>query len=658
MFMVRNNKAERWSVLIILVAGGFLLLFVSLMIKPARDGDAHEYALMQESLYRHTSVELRMGDLDALDRAAQKYDSISLDGITEILRRDIGSNKECSVGYIRSDSGMYYSIHFLLYSLLSVPIRILLMLFGADTLLSFQVTNAVFVFLAVYYIYRVSSLDIYEKHWLAALFLLSGTTYYLFWIHPEVYTASMFLIALLSVLDNRYILSVFCSAAASMQNPPVAFFIPIIIVIYVKNICLGTLLSIGSGMLKQISVLIGIFLVGGLSLLPSLFYLIVLGHPNPIVSVGAADYRNISLSRFLSLWFDLNQGVVLGDAGLFIGIIITLLIIIYQKNKINIKNEYFIPLLYFFATIIMTIPCLTTGNWNAGSSIFIRYGYWLVMMPIVGFLLLTRNLESAVRYRLMVSVIMMQVCIVLANKITSNGIPPGRFTGVAESMMYYFPQWYNPVPEIFAERSRGEEHSPDKNRIYQFEKNGKITKLLLNNDKDVSGGIKDSVMEYKPLSVVSRVDAGDGWYYLNGDFEKNRLIVLDPNIAHYFDSKLIEWISWSAPESGWRWSEGRQSVIQFSVSEHTANHGRMLQILLGPLEGKQRMSVFINKAERFSGELTKEDTVFIPIKNNDLMVNKINSVNIYLPDAKRPDGGKDMRVLGVYIKWMKIVTTE
>jgi len=658
MSLMKKSKAEQVSFFVFLLVG-IVLLLSALVNKPIREGDAHEYVLMQESLYRHASVELRLGDLNALDRIAQKWDSFNLDGITELLKKDIQDNKYLSFWYICSDSGEYYSVHFFLYSLLSVPVRILLSIVGANPLLSFQITNALFVFLAIFYIYQMSAFDIYEKYWIAALYLLSGTTYYLFWIHPEVFTASMFLIALLSVLDKRYVLSAFCAAAASMQNPPVVFFIPFIVVMYVSDVGLGNLLSIHSGISKQLKKLIWIFFAGGLSLLPSFFYWFFLGHPNPIISVGAADYRNVSLSRFFSLWFDLNQGVILGDAGLYIGIILTLFIIVLQKKKKNTEKEYFIPFLYFCATIIVAIPCLTTGNWNPGSSTFLRYGYWLVMMPMVGFLLLTRNLGSSVRWRLMVLVIVIQVGVVFANKITGNGVPFIRFTGISKSVMYHFPQWYNPVPEIFAERSYGGEHRLDKNRLYLFEKKDKITKLLLNSDKDVSGGIKDSVAEYIPISKVSRVDAGDGWYYLNGNFIKKRLVMLEPDIAYGFDNNLIEWIHWSAAEPGWRWSEGHRSTIQFPVSDQTARRAKKVQILLGPLHGsRQRISIPVNNAERFSGEIDKETVISVPLLKNDLLVDKINDLQFDLPDARVLNGGADKRVLGVYIKWLKIIASE
>ena len=104
MHIIKKNESDKQSLLIVSLLGIFLLLgaFIN---EPERDGDAHEYVLMQESLLQHGSVDLRLSDLKGLEHIAEINSSFSLDGIASLIKNDIKYGEDLSLGYIKSYTG-------------------------------------------------------------------------------------------------------------------------------------------------------------------------------------------------------------------------------------------------------------------------------------------------------------------------------------------------------------------------------------------------------------------------------------------------------------------------------------------------------------------------------------------------------------------------
>jgi len=630
-----------------------LMLFGAFVKEPKIVGDAHEYVLMQEAIMRHGSVDIQLRDLDNVKIIEKNKRPHSFNDVLMSIEKGFKEKQSFVYHFLLSNSGKYYSIHFFSYPLATIPARVILELFGIHPLFSFQVTNVLAVVCVLAYIYFISGFSTYEKHWSVLLFLLSGTTYYLFWIHPEVITASLLYIALISVLDKKYFLSACSAAVASLQNPPIVLFMPFIFLIYFLELKVNKKGGVTQGEGKYFGLLVYLLIAGIIACLPYIFSMYVFGHPNPIMLIHGADFRFVSLSRFVSLWFDLNQGVVLGNAGMYAGIAIAMTLMIFQRLKEIRKSDYIVSLLFVTAAILMTVPTLATGNWNAGSSTFIRYGYWLVMMPIVSFILLTRNLYPRVRFWLLSLVILMQAGIVISNKVWGNSVPPGRFTGISKSIMYHYPGIYNPVPEIFAERSYGAEHSLDENRIYAFEKKGKVTKILINKKNPYAELIRDREMRYRPAVTVNRVDVESGWYYLNGVFTKEPVSSNAIKKRISYDSQTVNWVGWSVPENGFRWSDGNMSAIEFNVDESILSSENML-LNIGPFHEKpQRVKIVMNEKVLFEDLLAEERVLGFSYNPDDFATGKKIMITFHLPDAVRPAAGSDNRRLGIFFKWIE-----
>src|SRR5512143_420929 len=87
------------------VGAALVLCGGALVARPLPDGDAVEYLLMTESLFRHGTPELRAGDVQSLARQDQRM------GLG--LSYGIGF-----LGYFDDPQGRWYSYHFWAYPLL------------------------------------------------------------------------------------------------------------------------------------------------------------------------------------------------------------------------------------------------------------------------------------------------------------------------------------------------------------------------------------------------------------------------------------------------------------------------------------------------------------------------------------------------------------
>ena len=123
-------------------------------------------------------------------------------------------------GFVTAPDGSLYSWHFWLYPMLVAPFGVLVQALGMAPATAFTLFNGLCAALALAYLLLRWRAPPGARALLASLFLLSGTTYYLWWSHPEVYTASLLLLALMLASDRRHGVAMLACALAAAQNPP------------------------------------------------------------------------------------------------------------------------------------------------------------------------------------------------------------------------------------------------------------------------------------------------------------------------------------------------------------------------------------------------------------------------------------------------------
>jgi len=306
-----------------------------------RTGDGLEYLRSARALPAHLSPDFREADVAYAGSLLEQSEPGSRRAIEQRIEA-LGAapsgpgGARYWGGFIRTADGAVYGWHFWLYPALVVPFLEVVRWLGLPPLYAFVLCNWACVSGALLYLTGRWEATSWQRHVLAALFLCVGTTYYVRWTHPEVFTASLILLALMLMSDRRPGAAMLASASASAQNPPV-----LILFAYAATTAFlqgrrsrSASSSPADGVGWKGRDLLLALAAFGVASSPLIFFHTVVGVSNPIVAAGSAETSLISLSRLWSLYFDLNQSMVVGSPGVILGVVaLQLLIALVRRHE-------------------------------------------------------------------------------------------------------------------------------------------------------------------------------------------------------------------------------------------------------------------------------------------------------------------------------------
>jgi hypothetical protein len=436
-------------------------------------------------LASHLSPEIRQSDIESLSSYVKGHDIIGMrEGARESFFSDLAEQmRSRGLGgglFFESRSGQYFGLHFWFYSAVCVPIKWTLQVLQANELKAFQFTNAMLVALGVAYLLFNTSLSMACRLAIALLLYGVGASYYLRWPHPEIFSAVTCLVASVAFLERRLLLSTFMCGICAFQNPPAALMIP---VIFVSQLDHWLKLPV-SAKFK----LVGQFaLAGSCSLLPLAFYFVLFGSSSLIVREGYMQPGNIDFSRLYSLFFDLNQGMVVG-AGWIIGLVglvisTRLFSCASASHPCGIQQVFNREDWLLAAMFLMAMGVLPQVNWNSGQSVFTRYVLWLCMPLIVWTVYQWERTDLGRWWLHMVIVIQLFTVYIFGGFANVDEMSSYlQHKRVPSAVLNHAPWAYNPEPEIFAERTLRRELDIDKWRkpiFYRIVRDGTIKKILV-----------------------------------------------------------------------------------------------------------------------------------------------------------------------------------
>ncbi|WP_414752407.1 hypothetical protein [Anabaena sp. CCY 9910] len=524
--------SKKFAVIFISIFTIVLILYC-LKTNPIRQGDGYEYALILQGFFNHFSPDIREGDITSLIKIVEtqpsSYDVKVLQGTLEALRN--GEN-EIYLGILKSTRGEYFGYHFWLYPLINLPAKAFLAVLGLNELKAFQLTNAIFISFTLVYVLLFSRQSPLVRWVIALLYLAGCVFFYLRWPHPEVFIAASILISGCAFLEQRIYIAAIAATLATLQNPSVVFLLASILIFFVlKNFKS----NIVNNPLQFIKKHIWLALIAASSLFPYGFFYYHYQIPNLIAKRGFVNPSLISWERFTSTLFDLNQGLIVGFPGLMIGVLILLVyrvLLVVIKKKQPAFNQSDVLLVAFF---LMLQPTLSQTNWNHGQEIFSRYAFWAAMALIVWVAANIDDVKGLLKYSLLPLMLILQL---FPNELFFKRPWDGHYLKMksqANWVLSNFPNWYNPEPEIFAERVReyerfGEAITPnqiDSPFIY-VNKAGDIIKILVyrdfvNQTQERLCGTKGKLISRNPQDSLEKLLANisfnrQGWGYLNGNF--------------------------------------------------------------------------------------------------------------------------------------------
>ena len=445
-------------------------LFQAAIIEPYATGDGIEYTLTTEAFYRHGSASIRESDARDFKTEyirhkawSENYKAAAFDTIHAFLKnskvREYG-------GFYRTKKDQNFGYHFSFYSLINTPARWLTTILDINPQYAFQITNFLLLGLTSFLLLFYFKLDTWYSISLVLLVNFSAVFYYIAWSHPEIMTVVLVLLSLLFQREKKYLWSILLITLASLQNQPL-----LILLIWL-------VISAGHKEKWRIKNWIRISYPAFLFFLPSAFYFYYFGTTNLIKDAGYLDVSNVTYTRFLGFFIDLNQGMIL-SLNVLLAVYIILLVNRYRKvftHQLKWRQDDFLPPLILLLTFIV---CMMS-NWNHGMAIVNRYAIW------IGIIIVYHSIELLSTYglRLKSSVI----CVVFAIQCLFIKIhnPYNDFDWCnlghlpfAKWALMNYPHLYNPDPQIFIVRtSKTFDFSINNSPVFYIKKeNGKIEVL-------------------------------------------------------------------------------------------------------------------------------------------------------------------------------------
>jgi hypothetical protein len=494
------------------LAACFALIFTLALTGVRANGDCREYVLMARAFASHGTPDIRKEDVAWLVRTEP-----FLGRVVPAERLADDSVPEVIPHLERAPNGHFYSLHFWMYSLLAAPFIWVTDALAVRPLTALSTVNAfaasaVVAYLVLFFRGTVSAVIA------PLLFLGSGTLFYLRWPGPEVLTAGSVLVATLSGLRGNIGIGMLAGAFAAVQNPSAGGVI-LLVGCHWLALRFGGFPALIDGW-RAVTVdgrqRTYIVAAGGVLLLPYAFFLTTFERPSLIAELGT-DPQLIGFERAWSLVFDFNQGMFPGMPGLFLALV--LLGRLAYLRRLGRPGLRLLPraALVGGAFVVMSVPTLSIHNWNSGGVVVHRYCTWLCM-PLVGaVMVLVTHLSVRGQRYVVGSFAVAQAAVVVTNGLSAEPTMYLQHGTLARYVLQHWPSGYNPIPEIFIERTLGREIELRPDQSVVWPRGGRGPKKVL-------------VHETRPLTVASgclpgqivlgatEPQLGAGWRYVNAPF--------------------------------------------------------------------------------------------------------------------------------------------
>jgi hypothetical protein len=617
-----------------------ILIFVAFAPSALR-GDGIEYLLTTVGLANHHSMDIRVTDLDTfMEENAPPPSARAVETVRQMRSLLVAHSGGWIGGFAPGKNGHYYATHFWAYSLLATPIFFILRFFNFDGLYAFPILNAFFVAGSIVYLLEWLGS---QRRMLAIVFVLCGMTFYLSWPGPEVMTSCCVFVACIAALRGTIGLSLLMLGLAATQNPSVSVAIPILVS---SRIFTSALFVRDSDHWQNLTRKDWAFGIAGvlLAAAPFAWSQAIYGVPS-LLARYTTSLSSITWGRFLSLLADLNQGMIVGIPGILI--VLTFLV------PIAIKREPRRATLIFgmcsLALVGMATPVLSVSNWNSGGVGAMRYAFWLGMIPVsVTIWCVAAATDSTARLTT-AALLLLQGVPLIAFGIYGGRASAVDFTSGAKWVMQNHPRFYNPEPEIFFERTIGQEAALDLNKAVVFPQVGAPLKLMRHwsNPTDMGGlcGPKTT------LRAASTVPVDFGWEYLNHPFNcvPNRsttsITLWKIQEQDQISSRVLG-TGFAQPQGAGAWSQSTTAWLVIPSNQRPASRIRVHGRYYPP---QHLTTVEVNHTKL--GDIDLSDGI-IPVPKqhrNDA----VYLVKLTHPNARSPISygeSSDNRLLGFYVQ--------
>jgi len=406
-------------------------------------GDASEYYQMTQSFIDHGTPDLRHED-------TVKFE-------TERLSHNIVGNPPM-FGYLKSPvDGRWYSVHFWGYSLISIPLRLLLTLFGLPGMKAFELLNLLVFFGSVAAMLFVAKMQPLKRAVFASVLVLSPIVWYVPWSSPEAFTAALVVFSIVFFSRKQYALATLFAAVASTQNQPLL----LVTAAYVVYAAIQLLPERRNGEMVRVA------LAGAVALVPMAFYFATFRLLSPL-SAGFAGWDNVSVARFAGFFFDLDMGLLPYLPFVTLGFVVAVAVAIVRFDRWAIARAAVIAGMVILAAT-------TARGWNSASVGLMRYGVWV--LPVILWVVVEGSGAKRREALMAAALISVQLAAILISPVVS--LPNANGHGLLGRLALAKAPWlYSPPAEQFVARTTGRDVSASEFQPVGFASRGTVTKVL------------------------------------------------------------------------------------------------------------------------------------------------------------------------------------
>lgn len=409
-------------------------------------------------------------------------------GITQTLLSHFGFNltssdqeylsKVLNPGYF-NDPGYYiqgrgqnrYPVHFVFYSILVLPIRLILKLLNFNELLSLSITNLIILSATVLFILIRFLKSTKSQLIFILLVYISPVVFFIIWPGPDIFYTCMMLISVFYFFERGYFKSALFGVLASWHSQPLAIYAGLMTLFFILKELIrakeggGYKVTIDK---KVIKIFVFCLILALLVLTPYFlnYYMFGILTPWKILQDGWTIMRgfgvqNTSLVKLYEMFFDLNIGLFWYAP--FI-VILGTVFVLENVKKADVKYMFFC--LLFTAFFYQTNPA-----WHYGTSGYGPTRHVIFVLPFFIYCVLKFLEKEESKIELVSFIVILTVVQFFPLKMNNflRPFPPDslRHNQLARFVLDNYPSLYNPTPEIFIDRTSNTDPKNLINAVYK-----------------------------------------------------------------------------------------------------------------------------------------------------------------------------------------------
>ncbi len=461
-------------------------------------GEYDSYMLPTISIVRHGSMIITEEDVEQA--------AIDFPEFYTVLKSRFDSGRMVST----KDGSGVNPFYYCTYSLMCIPLKLLLKWIGVSQSWTFPFTNLFMILSLCIFIYIKMREDNLKKLILTGFILVNPIFAYLRWQSAEVCIFCLVVLSILHFCYSEYKRSAFFLSLAGTLNVTVMFFGFVLIADYFLKLFKERERGIWNTVKKNICSIIQFGCCFLIVFLPFIHNYINVGTVNSTFAMAANEGI---FSRFIAYLFDLNFGIFVYYPILFFVLVFVLVC--------SVKNRNYRPWLLLTAMLGVVFAYSLAKHINCGMSGISRYGSWTT--PFLIFICVMYFPYDSLKRKIPAGCLLGCTALILFHVISlSMQLGYVYMTYPAYLVLEYAPQLYNPLFSTFYARtahlSGGYDYADNLPVIYSSLMNGKIKKVLVDNENasvlfDLLA-LDEAEAEYIS-NVISDYETDQDPYYIN-----------------------------------------------------------------------------------------------------------------------------------------------